>query len=97
MKKAAIRRAVAAHLAQQGYSQGWYAWFKPGWLEVYDGKTMKRHKYNIPAGAKMTKARLEEILSGIEHVGPPRALLEAAKDDGGGVQYDLSDRWGGGR
>ena len=85
MKKVDVHAAVALRMAELGYAQGWFGWPKPGRLEVYDGATFKRTTFAIPAGAKMTKARLAEVLATIPACGPARAYtLNAAKDDGGG-------------
>lgn len=64
VKRDAIRALVADHLAGLGYPKSWYAWSRPGRLEVFDGEATE--ELHIPAGSRMTKAevlrRLERVL-----------------------------------
>lgn len=61
---------MALALAENGYSPAFYAWFKPGWLSVFDG--VSRHTLHLPAVKKFKVADLIERLSVLPPVGPPR-------------------------
>ena len=92
MRKSAIREAVSAYLAEMGYSNACYGWPRPGWLEVYNPRTMRCKKFNLPAIRKFTMERLTEELTKISRIGPPQALnARVSREDGGGNQLDLID------
>jgi hypothetical protein len=90
MRKTEVREAVDRHMAELGYSRAWYAWPKPGRLDVYNGKEFTKTTYRIPAGSKTNKTRLAELLAPIPRCGVPREYMAlVAKDDGGGKQAEM--------
>lgn len=90
MKKQQIREAVAAHLADLGYSPGWYRWHKPGQLLVWSGKGDQFALLRLPAG-KTSKRSLAAELSALPRVGSAIVVPAFMKDDGRGVQLDWVD------
>ena len=77
MRKAAIRTAVEAHVAEKGYSRGRACWTKPGRFSILlrSGKITELH---LPAGAKTSRETLERALSKIPTYGSPTTWRKAA-------------------
>lgn len=69
MRKAQLRMAVAFALAENGYGPSHYGWFKPGWLEVWDGANV--HKLHLPAVKSFKLETLIDRLSVLKPIGDP--------------------------
>ena len=63
-------------LAENGYGPSHYGWFKPGWLEVWDGANV--HKLHLQAVKSFKLETLIDRLSVLKPIGDPAEDLADA-------------------